>query len=180
MTTDKDAPRLFPNRFADAAGPGSAATARDVCRCVGYSKTTRPRGVSFHKEQPDTQAAGWLRLLALIDEAAADGREVFKPFVEMSAAERRQVITLPPAIGRLTAVKHLVLYGTSLVRIPPEIGAITSLTTFEPYTSHRLHWYPYELTRCAGLVSSTVSTRALYGNVKFRPLECHEVSGQGI
>ena len=127
------------------------------------------RGVSFHKEQQDTQAAGWLRLLALIDEAAADGREVFKPFVEMSAAERRQVITLPPAIGRLTAVKHLVLYGTNLVRIPPEIGAMTSLTTFEPYTSHRLHWYPYELTRCAGLVNSTVSTRALYGNFKFRP-----------
>src|SRR5207247_10515570 len=38
-----------------------------------------------------------------------------------------------------------------------------------PYTSHRLHWYPYELTRCPRLSDSTVSTRVLYGNFKFRP-----------
>jgi hypothetical protein len=94
---------------------------------------------------------------------------VFTPFVELSAAERRQVITLPAAIGRLTAVKHLVLYGTNLVRVPPEIGAMTSLEFFEPYQSHRMHWFPYELTRCARLARSTVSARALYGNVKHRP-----------
>ena len=40
---------------------------------------------------------------------------------------------------------------------------------FEPYTSHRLHWYPYEITRCTRLRDSTVSTRVLYGNFKFRP-----------
>jgi len=107
--------------------------------------------------------------LALIDEAATDGRKIFKPFVELPAAERHQVITLPPTITRLTAVTHLVLYGTNLVRIPPEIGAMTSLEIFEPYTSHRLHWYPYEPTRCPRLSDSTVSTRVLYGNFKFRP-----------
>jgi hypothetical protein len=105
----------------------------------------------------------------LVDEAAADRREVFKPFVELNAAERRQIVTLPPSIAMLTAVKHLVLYGTNLVRIPPEIGAMASLEVFEPYTSHRLHWYPYELTRCVRITDSTVSTRALYGNFKFRP-----------
>ena len=105
----------------------------------------------------------------LIDEAAADGRAVFKPFVELSAAERRQVVTLPPTIAQLTDVKHLVLYGTNLVRLPAEIGAMRSLEVFEPYTSHRLHWYPFELTRCTRLRDSTVSTRVLYGNFKFRP-----------
>jgi hypothetical protein len=69
----------------------------------------------------------------------------------------------------LTAVTRLVLYGMNLVRIPPEIGAMTSLEVFEPYTSHMLHWHPYELTRCVRLADSTVNTRVLYGNFKFRP-----------
>ncbi|MEU9107773.1 hypothetical protein AB0D54_26255 [Streptomyces xanthophaeus] len=67
--------------------------------------------------------SSWQHLLELIDEAAADGREGFRPLVELSPEERRQVITLPPAIGKLTAVKHLVLYGSNLVRLPPEVGA---------------------------------------------------------
>src|SRR5262245_53642548 len=46
---------------------------------------------------------------------------------------------------------------------------MTNLRDFTPYTSYRLHWYPYEITRCRALRSSTVSTRALYGNFKFRP-----------
>ncbi|WP_228638942.1 hypothetical protein [Microtetraspora sp. AC03309] len=104
-----------------------------------------------------------------MDEAAADGREVFRPLVELSPAERRQIITLPPAIAKLTEVKHLMLYGSNLVRIPPEIGAMTNLEEFTPYTSHRLHWFPYELTRCRRLKAGTVSTRSLYGNVKIRP-----------
>jgi hypothetical protein len=169
MGADEITPRLFPNRFADAVGPSSGGLDRDRCKCVGHSVATRPATVSFHGDRQDIEAAGWRHLLVLIDEAAADGRTVFKPFVELSAPERRQIVTLPPAIAKLTAVKHLVLYGTNLVRIPPEIGAVTSLEVFEPYTSHRLHWYPYELTRCARLANSTVSTRVLYGNFKFRP-----------
>src|SRR5690349_4819896 len=46
---------------------------------------------------------------------------------------------------------------------------MTSLEEFTPYTSHRLHWFPYEITRCKKLKRSTVSTRALYGNFKYRP-----------
>lgn len=162
-------PHLFPNRFADAVGPGAGGPARDHCRCVGHSVATRPDNVVFHADRQDTEAEGWRHLLALIDEAAADGPSVFKPFVELSAPERRQIVTLPATIAKLTAVKRLVLYGTNLVRIPPEIGSMTSLEVFEPYTSHRLHWYPYELTRCTKLADSTVSTRVLYGNFKFRP-----------
>ena len=45
---------------------------------------------------------------------------------------------------------------------------MTSLEKLTPYTSHSLHWYPYEITRCPRLKDSTVSTRALYGNYKHR------------
>ncbi|MGW0435678.1 leucine-rich repeat domain-containing protein [Micromonospora sp. NPDC003197] len=169
MDANDITPHLFPNRFADAVGPNVGGPARDHCRCVGHSITTRPNSVMFHADRQDTEAAGWRHLQALINEAAADRRTVFKPFVELSASERRQIVTLPATIAKLTAVKHLVLYGTNLVRIPPEIGAMTNLEVFEPYTSHRLHWYPYELTRCTKLINSTVSTRVLYGNFKFRP-----------
>lgn len=169
MQHSHDTPMVFPNRFADATPPDTGGPSRDRCMCVGYSVETRPDTVSFHPEQQDISAPGWLRLLELIEEAAEDGRELFKPFVEMTSAQRREVVTLPPSIAKLAAVKHLVLYGTNLVRIPPEIGAMSGLEVFEPYTSHRLHWYPYELTRCTKLRDSTVSTRVLYGNFKHRP-----------
>ncbi|MFD7554487.1 leucine-rich repeat domain-containing protein [Streptomyces sp. NPDC059835] len=162
-------PQVYSNRWADAVGSGDQASPRDFCRCIeqGSSRTQLPTG--FHPERQDTTAPGWIRLLELVEEAAADGREVFKPLVELTAEERRQVITLPPTIAKLTSVKHLVLYASNLVRIPPEIGAMKSLEEFTPYTSYRLHWFPYEITRCPNLRDSTVSTRALYGNYKRRP-----------
>ncbi|WP_433795983.1 leucine-rich repeat domain-containing protein [Actinoplanes sp. CA-252034] len=169
MTSDEAQPRVFVNRFAGAVGPGPQRQSRQMCRCVGYSKRTRPVAVAFHGERQDTASSGWLRMLELIDEAAADGREMFRPLVEMTADQRRELITLPREIGRLTRVRHLVLYGSNLVRIPPEIGLMRSLEQFEPYTSYRLHWFPYELTRCTALADSTVSTRAIYGNYKHRP-----------
>ena len=43
-----------------------------------------------------------------------------------------------------------------------------SLEEFTPYTSYKLHWFPFEITRCIKLVESTVSTRALYGNYLHR------------
>jgi hypothetical protein len=170
MNEQPPPPRLFANRFADAVGPGGLGTGIDRCSCVDRGRRPPPgKEPRFHAERQDTSAPGWLHLLALIEEAAADGREVFRPLVEMSPDERRQVITLPRSIGTLTAVKHLVLYGSNLVRLPPEVGAMTSLEVFEPYTSYRLHWFPYELSRCKNLRDSTVSTRALYGNFKHRP-----------
>ncbi|NUS58784.1 MAG: leucine-rich repeat domain-containing protein [Streptomycetaceae bacterium] len=122
----------------------------------------------FHREVQDTAAPGWLRLLEHVDEAAEDGREEFKPLVELSAEQHRQNVTLPASIAKLTAVKHLVPYRSNLVRIPPEIGAMRSLEEFTPYTSYRLHWFPYEISRCPALRRSTVNTRALYGNSKAR------------
>lgn len=123
----------------------------------------------FHSDVQDTSAPGWLRLLESVEEAAADGREVFKPLTELTPDQRRQIVTLPSTIAKLTSVKQLVLYRSNLVRLPAEIGAMVSLEEFTPYTSYRLHWFPYELTHCPNLVRSTVSTRAVYGNFKLRP-----------
>ncbi|MEV6679650.1 leucine-rich repeat domain-containing protein [Streptomyces erythrochromogenes] len=162
-------PRSFANRWPEGIGPDGRPVARELCTCLSQHKAQPRARVGFHGERQDTSSAGWLRLLALVDEAAADGREEFNPLVELSPQERRDVITLPASIARLTEVRHLRLYGSNLVRIPPEIGAMTSLEEFSPYTSYRLHWFPYEITRCSKLVRSTVSTRALFGNVKYRP-----------
>jgi hypothetical protein len=141
----------------------------EICWCFNQSGNAQPQQVHFHDERQDTSAEGWQHLLALIDEAASDEREVFKPLRELSARERRQIVTLPSSIGRLNAVKEFELYRSNIVRIPPEIGAMTSLEIFTPYTSHRLHWFPYEMTQCSALRESTVSTRSLYGNHKYRP-----------
>ncbi|MFE3653315.1 leucine-rich repeat domain-containing protein [Streptomyces sp. NPDC057579] len=168
---DKGGPGLFVNRWGGrfGAAQGGRGSSRDVCACIDQAKP-RPRArVGFHAERQDTSAAGWRRLLELIDEAADDGREEFSPLAGLSAEERRQIVTLPPSIAQLTAVRHFVLYGSNLVRVPPEIGAMSSLEEFTPYTSYRLHWFPYEITRCPKLVRSTVSTRALFGNYKLRP-----------
>jgi hypothetical protein len=167
MTDDELQPRVLPNLWANALGPGRGG--RDQCGCLSRRRDRQPRKTRFHTDRQDASARGWLRLLDLIEEAAADGREEFKPLAEMDAEERRDIVTLPPTIAKLTAVKHLVLYGSDLVRIPPEIGAMTSLEVFSPYTSYRLHWFPYELTRCRRLRDSSVSTRAIYGNFRFRP-----------
>ena len=153
--------------LADAAGPEGIGAVIDRCSCFDqlHAQASGTRA-DFHPDRQDTSAPGWLHLLALIDEAAADGREVFRPLAEMSPAEQRQVITLPPSIGKLTAVKQLVLYRSNLVRLPARIGAMASLEVFEPYNSRRLHWFPYELTRCKNLKYSTVSTRSLFGELQ--------------
>lgn len=164
-------PPVFGNRWAGAANTtGGGGPIMDNCTCIEYAHTKQKQGPTrFHPERQDTSAPGWIRLLELIEEAADDGREVFKPLVELTAEQRRQIVTLPPTIAKLKAVKHLVLYRSNLVRIPPEIGQMDSLEEFTPYTSYRLHWFPYEITRCANLERSTMSTRAVYGNISYRP-----------
>ena len=160
---------LYSSRDASSTPAPDLAAIRAVmplrtCDCFDYGTET-----SFHPEVQDTQSEGWTRLLELIEIAAADGREEFAPFLEMPLEAQSQVITLPSTIGKLKAVRRLVLFGSFLVRIPPEIGDMDNLVEFLPYTSMRLHWFPYEITRCTKLDESLVSTRALYGNFKFNP-----------
>ncbi|MGZ3148263.1 leucine-rich repeat domain-containing protein [Lentzea chajnantorensis] len=135
----------------------------DGCRCVDRTRQL----VRFHPDRQNPASPGWLHLLEVVEEAAADGRALFRPLRELSPVEQHQIITLPPTIAKLTAVEVLDLRGSNLVRVPPEIGAMTSLRRFDPHTSHRLHWFPYELTRCRNLTESRVSADALYADHVF-------------
>jgi hypothetical protein len=107
--------------------------------------------VKLHTEQQDVECDAWKRLLELVELAAEDKREEFAPGREIEQDDWWQIITLPTTIAKLKSVKHLMLYGSNLVRIPPEIGEMTILEKFTPYTSYRLHWFPYEITRCKKL-----------------------------
>jgi hypothetical protein len=95
-------------------------------------------------------------------------KEDFAPLDGLSGSERAEVVTLPASIERLVNVRRMRLYGSHLVRIPPEIRAMRSLAYLDVYTSYRLHYFPYEITRCSNLRDSRVSTRALFGNYKHR------------
>ncbi len=164
MSSDSE-PKLFTNRWAKEAVANTVM--RPLCQCL--ERKGRWAELKFHTEQQNTAAPGWIRLLELIEQAVKDKREEFSPVREMTPEQWTQIVTLPPSIAELKSVKHLNLYGSSLVRIPPEIGEMTRLEQFTPYTSYRLHWFPFEITRCRNLRRSTVSTRALYGNYKNRP-----------
>ncbi|HRI16289.1 MAG TPA: leucine-rich repeat domain-containing protein [Verrucomicrobiota bacterium] len=142
---------------------------KPVCQCLEPQYGEIPwTELQIHTEKQDIECAGWQRLNELIDQAAGDGRAEFSPGPEMSPSEWAQITELPKTISKLKRVKHFILNGSSLVRIPPEIGEMAALEQFTPYTSYRLHWFPYEITRCTKLKHSTVSTRALYGNYKYR------------
>ncbi len=141
-------------------------------RCTCFEAAYEHRAwyeLALHTEPQDTECDAWKRLLDLVEDAAINGREEFAPGRSLTSGDWYQIVTLPPTIARLKSVTHLLLYGSHLVRVPPEIGEMTSLERFTPYTSYRLHWFPYEITRCKNLRNSTVSTRALYGNYKYRP-----------
>jgi hypothetical protein len=167
MSSDENPP-LLTNRWAKEAAANMVP--RPLCHCLDAQHgKARWSELKLHTEQQDTTCSGWLRLLELIEAAASDKREEFSPGREMTPEEWTQIVTLPPSIAKLTSVKHFILYGSSLVRVPPEIGEMASLEQFTPYTSYRLHWFPFEITRCRNLRRSTVSTRALYGNFKHRP-----------
>jgi uncharacterized protein (TIGR02996 family) len=145
-------------------------TQRRLCDCFDAVYPRLSRSTPYlHVEVQDTECDEWKRLLDLVEQAAADGRDEFAPLQGMSPTDRAKILTLPASISRLKGVKALRLYGSELVRIPPEIGEMASLEQFDPYTSYRLHWLPYEITRCRNLRDSWVSTRALYGNYKYRP-----------
>lgn len=125
--------------------------------------------LKVHADTQDRQSCAWLDLVDLIETAAIDRREEFAPAKELGKDAWSSISTLPRQIAKLKDVRHLLLYGSNLTWLPPEIGQMHSLEEFTPYTSHMLHWFPYEITRCKNLRSSTVSTRALYGNYKHRP-----------
>src|SRR5262245_15478486 len=100
------------------------------CNCFDQYTDQGWLEIALHAEKQNTACSGWKRLLALVDEAAQDGREEFAPLQEMTWEERMEIVTLPPTISKLKSVKHLDLYRSWLVRIPPEIGEMTNLEKF--------------------------------------------------
>lgn len=113
-------------------------------------------------------SVAWKKLCEYVDKVAEEESEEFSPVEELGHELFSQINSLPETISKLKKVKKMWLYGSKLIRIPPKIGQMESLEYFDPYTSYNLHWFPYEITHCKNLKSSTVSTRALYGNYKNR------------
>jgi hypothetical protein len=141
-----------------------------ACGCFAPKNDSMEFGeLSLHAEAQDTECEGWKTLLELIDRAVSKRSKEFAPGLEMPLELWSQIVTLPPSISRLTSVRKLYLYGSHLVRIPPEIGDMSKLQELDVYTSYQLHWVPFEVTRCTRLKLSRFSTRALYGNYKYRP-----------
>jgi hypothetical protein len=123
---------------------------------------------AIENDVQDRNSPAWKKLCDYVDKVALEGREEFSPLKELGPELYFQIYTLPESISTLKKVKKMLLYGSTLKRIPPEIGEMESLEYFHPYTSYDLHWFPYEIINCKNLKDSTVSTRALYGNYKFR------------
>ncbi|SEA65850.1 hypothetical protein SAMN05660909_02860 [Chitinophaga terrae (ex Kim and Jung 2007)] len=114
----------------------------------------------------DRNSLAWTKLCAYIDIVIKEEREIFSPAEGIGQECYQQIYTLPESIGLMKNVKHVDLYGSMLTSIPPEIGQMEALETFNSYTSDNLHWYPYEITNCTRLRSSKVSTRVLYTHLK--------------
>ena len=76
--------------------------------------------------------------------------------------------TLPDEIGHLVNLERFHAYRSSLVRLPRSMGQLQNLIELDCYTSYKLHYLPYEITRCPKLKSSRFSTRALYNNYKYK------------
>jgi hypothetical protein len=162
------APELLMPKVPEAARP-LMMSSRASCNCFDNrgTKITRHE-LKLHPEVQDTGCDAWKELNEAIEKASRDQAKKFEPVSILGVEKYQQIIELPPSIGKLKAVEVLSLYGSNLVRIPPEIGEMTSLAEFDPYTSYRLHWLPYEILHCKNLKRSRVSTRALYGNYKHR------------
>ena len=171
-------PKLFYPNPGDVGDLGRWSPAIDECFAVEYAHThgaeerrqarARVGDVRLHAERQDVGSDAWKQMLDLVEEAADDGRPVFWPGKDLAPEVLAQIIELPPTISKLTEVTHLRLYGSYLVRFPPEIGEMRSLVELDAYRSYRLHWFPFEITRCPALRDSRISTRALYGNMMIR------------
>jgi hypothetical protein len=139
------------------------------CDCKLGHGNTAFNELNLHSEAQNTNCDAWAMLTDLIEKAASDSSQKFSPGLEMPSELWAQIITLPASISKLASVRKLYLYGSHLVRVPPEIGDMANLEELDLYTSYRLHWMPFEVVRCLRLAKTRFSTRALYGNYKYRP-----------
>src|SRR5262245_56550775 len=107
----------------------------EPCKCLEPQYGNGHFGnLLLHAESQDKNCEGWKLLEQLVEEAAAKRSREFAPGLVMPPELWRQIITLPASISKLTRVKKLYLYGSNLVRIPQEIGAMESLEDLDIYT----------------------------------------------
>jgi len=140
-------------------------TQREYCACLTVrTKRGSPLVPNMHVEAQDQSTAGWAQVTDLIGQLARTSASILEPSAQIPWEGWMRVITLPPQVASLTHVVEMRFYGSHLRRLPPEIGRMASLRELDIYTSYSLHWLPYEVTRCANLRASRMSTRALYGN----------------
>src|SRR5450756_721476 len=85
------------------------------------------RELHLHTEVQDQEGDAWKLLETLIQKAIANESREFSPGLEMAPELWRQIITLPPSIAGLKSVRKLYLYGSHLVRLQPELGAMENL-----------------------------------------------------
>lgn len=152
----------------DFQGPCIPASWCDCFR-PAYDTSVRWRELSFHEGACDPGSDADRQLAALVMLTAERGLTSFSPRQELGRSLWSCITRLPPSIGLMDRCETMDLYGSHLTAIPREIMAMARLRSFDPYTSYRLHWFPYEIARCPALRQSRVSTRALYGNHKKRP-----------
>ena len=165
MSNDADGPsRLFSIDPATKAAIGRITRPEHCASLAVRTKKGTPLVPNMHLEAQDQSAAGWGQVTDLIERLARTSALIFEPSAQIPWEDWMRVITLPPRLASLTHVEKVRLYGSHLRRLPPEIGRMTSLQELDIYTSYSLHWLPYEITRCASLNTSRMSTRALYGN----------------
>ncbi len=149
----------------------SGCNAMTICYCFDHGEKHNwdyPHHGIYQDRTTDT----WFRLVELINKTAADKMETLT-LNGFDREELRDLYTLPAEIGNLTNVKRLDLrgaggIGSNLSSLPPEIGKMSSLELLMARYSYKLHWLPYEIMQCANLTECTFSTKALYGNVKYR------------
>ncbi len=138
----------------------------DECRTLWNKE--EPFDLSLHAEVQDTACEGWEMLVHLMRQAMEQERTVFAPFREIPRELDAQIVTLPSEIGAWTQLEEMYLYFSPVTYLPSEVGLLQNLRKFVMYTSPRFHWYPWEVTRCAALESTSQSTRNMYGNYKNR------------
>ena len=162
---------LLQNRYQDTPiSPGDYPK----CDCFkeGYSdneENIQWTEKHFHVDEPSKTERAWDIVREIIEKAKLNCTKELNLGKIMDRQDYKSLNTLPNTIGNLKDLEILILYGSDVSSIPPEISGCENLTIFEPYTSYRLHWFPYEIKYCKNLSKSCISTRALYGNFKYHP-----------
>jgi hypothetical protein len=165
MSSDEDEPPHLLSIDHPTKAAIGRITRREHCRCIAVrTQKGLPLVPDMHSDAQDERVPGWSLLGNLVERVGRMNAPVFEPSAEIAWEDWIRVVTLPTEIASLTRVQEIRLYGSHLRRLPPEVGRMTSLESLDVYTSYSLHWLPYEITRCAHLRDSRMSTRALYGN----------------